>query len=402
MKKLRFGIVGGGSSAHVLIPLLSSSGYEVNLLTRKPELWRNQIELQHQNLNGEILKQYHGSVDRISSSEKEIIPHCNILILCMPVSKYRLALDGIGKHLSRDNKTYIGTIYGGQAGFNWMIEEMSEKYHLDNIVSFAYSLIPWVCRTIDYGKTGVTWGSKEKNVVAVSPADEFLFLNEMLFKNISYNWFKKGEALFSENFISLSLSGDNQLIHTSRSYGLYKKHGGKWKDLEEVPFMYKDYDTFSAKITENLDNDFSSIRNAIKTKYPEKNFEFMLDYLSLERLTYQSDNTSVLDSISDSSTLGAIKPPLVKKGDYWEMDKNNRFFTDDIHYGLCVAKWMAEKLDIAVPTLDKILHWAQELRNEIIIDKNNKLILDSPDLKNKYSSGIPCYYGFETIDDIID
>ena len=39
-------IVGGGSSAHVLIPLLSSSGYAVNILTSRPDQWSENIELQ--------------------------------------------------------------------------------------------------------------------------------------------------------------------------------------------------------------------------------------------------------------------------------------------------------------------------------------------------------------------
>jgi opine dehydrogenase len=402
MKKLNICIVGGGSSAHVLIPLLSSSGYNVNLLTRKPDLWNNDIELQYQNLDGDVIERFYGSISIKSSNEKEIIPNCDIIILCMPVSKYRLALNRIGKYLSKDKDIYIGTIYGGQAGFNWMVEEMKNKYKITNIVSFAYLLIPWVCRAIDYGKVGVTWGSKEINIVAVSPSKYFDYLNEVLFENISFNWFNKGRAIQSENFISLTLSGDNQLIHTSRCYGLFNKSGGKWKSLEEVPYMYKDYDDYSAGITKNLDDDYSLIRNSIKKRYPDRNFEFMLDYLSLERLTYQTNNMNILESITDSSTLGAIKPPLVKTEDYWEIDRNNRFFTDDIHYGLCIAKWIAEKMNLTVPTIDKILHWAQELRKETIIDKENNLILDSPDLKEGFNSGIPAYYGFNTIDDIID
>jgi len=402
MNKLNIGIIGGGSSAHVLVPLLSSSGHIVRLLTRKPERWSNRIELQHQNLKGEVLKKYQGETSVISSEEADVIPGCDIIILCMPVTKYRVSLDRMGKFISRDKDVYVGTIYGGQAGFNWMVDELKAKFNLNNIVSFAYTLIPWVCRTIDYGKVGVTWGSKEINVAAVSPNSQFSYLNEVLFENISYRWFNKGKVKQAQNFISLTLSGDNQLIHTSRCFGLFEKFGGRWKNLEDVPYMYRDYDEYSAKVTEDLDGDYSLLRNAIIEKYPEKNFEFMLDYLSLERLTYLSENTNVLESLTDSSTLGAVKPPLVKHNDYWELDKNNRFFTDDIHYGLCVAKWIAEQMEITVPTIDKILHWAQDLRNEIIIDQNNTLVLDSPDLKNEFNSGIPCYYGYNTVDEIID
>lgn len=86
----------------------------------------------------------------------------------------------------------------------------------------------------------------------------------------------------------------------------------------------------------------------------------------------------------------------------WEIDRNHRFFMDDIYYGNCIAKWIAEKLDISVPTIDAILHWAQKVRKEVIIDADNHLVLDSKDLSQSFKTGIPCVYGFNTIDDIVD
>jgi len=38
-------IVGGGSSAHILIPFLSGAGFTVNILTRRPEEWSSEIDL---------------------------------------------------------------------------------------------------------------------------------------------------------------------------------------------------------------------------------------------------------------------------------------------------------------------------------------------------------------------
>lgn len=89
------------------------------------------------------------------------------------------------------------------------------------------------------------------------------------------------------------------------------------------------------------------------------------------------------------------------KAGTWKIDTNHRFFTDDIHYGLCIAKWAADRLGIDVPTIDEIIEWAQELRQEVLIE-NGELKLDSDDLNQKYKSGIPYFYGYQTIDDIVD
>ena len=75
---------------------------------------------------------------------------------------------------------------------------------------------------------------------------------------------------------------------------------------------------------------------------------------------------------------------------------------DDIYYGNCIAKWMAEQLNIEVPTIDAILRWAQMVRNEEIINENGRLMVENECLSAPFKSGVPCYYGFKTIEDIID
>ena len=83
------------------------------------------------------------------------------------------------------------------------------------------------------------------------------------------------------------------------------------------------------------------------------------------------------------------------------IDTNHRFFTDDIHYGLCIAKWAADRLEVEVPTIDEIIIWAQNLRQEILIE-DGELKLDSVDLSQEFKSGIPHFYGYQTIEEIID
>jgi hypothetical protein len=111
----------------------------------------------------------------------------------------------------------------------------------------------------------------------------------------------------------------------------------------------------------------------------------------------------VKESFVTSQTLVSIATPAIQNAEgLWEIDRNHRFFLDDIYYGNCIAKWIAEQLGVETPTIDGILHWAQSIRNESIIDENNKLVLNSNDLCSPLKSGIPCYYGYKNINDIID
>lgn len=403
-KKKKLVICGGGSSAHTLIPFLNNSIFDVSILTSRPDKWSKKIELEYQDPDGNVLDTFEGSLSMVSNKASELIPYADYIILCMPVHKYREALlKEIGAYIDKSKKeVFVGTVYG-QGGFNWMVNEMKIKYSLTNVVTFAFGLIPWICRIIEYGKKGVTYGCKAVNYAATYPNTYFKQIDEELFENICYKWFKQGKVEQSDNFLSLTLSVDNQIIHTSRCFGLYKVYGETWKSKEEVPMFYKDYDDVSAKLLADLDNDYSKIREEIIRLYPDKNYKYMLDYLALERFSYQSHNTDVKESFVTSKTLIAIGTPAIQnENGLWEIDRNHRFFMDDIYYGNCIAKWMAEKMDIKVPTIDAILHWAQLVRKENIIDSNNHLMIDNEDLKKPLKSGLPCYYGFKTIEDIID
>ncbi len=394
-------IVGGGASAHVLIPFLSGAGNQVQVLTRRPDDWSRDVELQLQSIDEELLETFNGRLVNVSSDPAAVIPQSDVVVLCMPVCAYRRALHQLAPHLSRDGEVFVGTIYG-QAGFNWMVDEVTEKHGLANVVTFAVGLIPWICRVVDYGRVGVTYGCKAVNVAAVSPRDRFDALNEAFLSVICERWLGKGAFHQSDRFLSLTLSVDNQIIHPARCLGLSRRYGGKWTSQEEIPYFYRDFDDLSADLMRDLDADYSKVRDGIRQRFPDRDFPYMLDYLGLERLSYQSANSDIRESFTTSKTLGAIKPPTrqLDTGE-WVIDTDHRFFTDDVSYGVCIAKWMAEQMDLAVPTMDAIIEWVQKLRGETYVE-DGRLLTDSESLAGPFRSGIPPVYGIETLDGVVD
>lgn len=370
MKK-KVSIIGGGSSAHTLIPLLSKANYEINLLTSRPESWKKKIRLEYQSETGEVKEIFEGDLDIVSNDPTTVLTNSDFIILCMPVSQYKIALNRIAPFIDNKKKVYLGTIYG-QGGFNWMVDEIKEKYSLNRIVTFAIGLIPWVCRIKKYGEIGITYGPKAKNIAAVYPLEEFDEIEDTFFNDICCRWFHKGEFYQSKNFISLILSVDNQIIHPSRMYGLYLETPGNWDTKENVPFFYKDFDDISAEILKKVDDDYSKIREKIKKDNPSTDFKYMLDYLSLERFSYESCNENIKTSFTSSKTLRLIETPVVKNRDNkWELNKNHRFFMDDIFYGLCIAKGFAENFSLKVPMIDEILEWAQKILEISLIKSGN-------------------------------
>lgn len=388
---LRVTLVGGGSSAHVLIPLLASAGHIVSLYSKRAHLWQRDVSVQLQQHDGVIDATYYGTLHQVSENPQEIIPESDVIILCMPVCQYRTALHEIGGFIPNRSGVFVGTVYG-QAGFDWMMEEVKSDFGLDKISYFAIGLIPWICRTIAYGSTGVTFGCKAVNAVAVYPACQFQWLNEHLLIDVCERWFGKGAFVLCPEFLSISLSVDNQIIHPARCYALYKKTGGYWKNKEDIPYFYRDFDDESADVLKALDDDYTLIRAAIMRRYPTRDWKYMLSYLDLERFSYSSCNTDIKQSFVTSSTLRTIKPPVVWDEELvcWKIDTHHRFFGDDIRYGLCITKWLAERLGLATPTIDRILTWAGTLCGDtylsdvhLHVQENNRI---------PYNFGMPSTY----------
>lgn len=376
-------VMGGGSSAHTLIPLLSKSSFEVSVLTSKPELWSNVVKLEYQSPNGQLIDTFEGQIKNVSNNVSKLIPSADYIILCMPVHQYRNALNKIAPFIDNEKEVVIGTVYG-QGGFNWMVEEIVRKYGLKKITYFAFGLIPWICRIKQYGHIGITYGFKANNYAAVYPKASFDKVNTEFLSAVTYHRLKTGKVWQSDNFISLTLSVDNQIIHPSRCYGLYlTSNNGKWKKRSEVPMFYHDYDELSAELLKSLDDDYSKIRNKIRSLYSKKDFRYMLNYLALEHFSYNSSSENIRMSFVNSPTLTAIETPVVQSADgYWELDKNHRFFKDDISYGLCTAKWIASKMDIQTPTIDRILYWVNSIMEEKV--------------------ALPSIYGNQTLDELIN
>ena len=399
MKKLNITLIGGGNSSHTIIPLLSNSGHSVSLYTRNPEKWSKNVTMEYTNKEGKVIDSLIGKLKYASNKPQEIIPDSDIIILSLPVSVYRLMLQNIAPYINKKRDVYIGVIYG-QGGFNWMMNNLIAKFNLNNLIYFSVGLLPWITRTKEYGKIGINYGPKKNNVIALNNKDEFNYLNEVILNDLCFSYFKTGKFRLADTFLSLTLSVDNQIIHLSRLYSLYLQYGGRWKSLEDVPLFYRDFDDLSAKIMEELDLDYTKIRCEIKKKFPDRDFTYMLDYLNLERLSYGSSNTNIKKSFINSPTLGQIPTPVVREPDgFFVFDKNHRFFKDDLYYGLVIAKWFADKLNIDdTPMLNQIINWSQNYLNDIVMI-DNKLIV--PSNINDYKYGHPDIYEFKSFEDYI-
>lgn len=346
-------IVGGGSSAHLLAVLLAGREHSVTILTRRPAEWSMDIELE---TDDGVLK---GKIRTATDDPVRALECADVAILCMPVHQYPIALQWMVPGLTKNPRCIVGTVFG-QAGFDWMIKGCCKKNNLNLENYFAIGLLPWIARTKIYGKRAISYGPKEKNSVACSNDYTFKTLSEGFLDDLSVSYWNCGKFERVPNFITLTLTVDNQIIHPSRCYGLANKTI-VWPTMEDVPYFYREFDEFSADVMRGVDADYTTIRKALLKRYPRLDNPYMLDYLDLEHWSYGSHNPDIKASFVNSKTLRDIKPPVVKDDDgMLRLDVKHRFFKDDLAFGLEIAHWFAQQLDCEVPHIEKIINWYEE------------------------------------------
>lgn len=215
-------ICGGGNGAHVTAAFLGSKpGLAVNVLTRQPAKWSHDLTLKTVGTSwagkGDIL----GHLQRVTDNAADVIPTSDIVLIAAPAHVHPILLKAVAPYLRKG--VILGGIYcqgktphqgsasltGGLGGFDWAVREaVKDLSILDGF--FGLQNIPWVCKATEYGKTATLIGPKKKLLLASSPverAPHYACICSLLFDI---------PTVTVPNFLALTLSPSNQIIHPAR------------------------------------------------------------------------------------------------------------------------------------------------------------------------------------------
>lgn len=374
-------IVGGGNSGHILAGLAPTE-VETRLLTRRPEDWNQRIEIFSENNTTPISEGY---LSVISSNPEDVIPESDLIVICSPVSVYDQILSKIAPYVNPHS--HIGSLFA-QGCTHLLAQSL-----LPNSYFFGFQTIPWICRTIQYGKKARINGiQKSLRVATNSQAPDKLssYLERLLRESV---------ITFLPNFLSTTLTPSNQIVHPGRYYGIFHEWDGVSPYLEEdIPLLYEDMDDFSAECILHLSHEIQFIKKRIIKLFPEINLDDVKPIQ--ERLIEDfydliEDKSSLKNIYATSHAHRGIKTPVREVEDGLTPNPDTRLFKDDIPYGLCILKWYAEMLKIDTPWIDTIVEWHQKLmRKEYIV--NEKLLG-----KDAHECGTPASYGVQTLKEAV-
>lgn len=337
-------ICGGGGLGHTVSGYLAAKGYLVNILSNHAKQWHHTITIY--DCKGKSIQ---GHLNTISEKPEDVIPQSDIVLLTLPGYMIAETLKAIKPHVKPN--TYIGSIFSS-SGFFFIAQDIfPEGANL-----FGFQRVPFISRVKEYGSSAYLSGYRD-----------ILHLATYGFEANGFE--KEIEKMFDiptdllDNYLEAALTNSNPILHPSRLYSLFKDYQRGMSYPQEL-YFYETWDEESSEILIACDNEFQTILNCFNIhKIPT-----LLEH-------YEShDIESITKKISSLKPLHGIKAPMIHTNNGYVPDFSNRYFLEDIPYGMLILKILAEHLQVSTPTMDKILFWAQQFMGEEYVYKEGNKI----------------------------
>lgn len=326
---MRICICGGGNLGHVCAGFLANRGHQVSILTTKPERWSQTIEIVAPDGT------FEGKLAHISSQPDEVIPQAEIVLVCLPGFAIHDELIKIKPHIS--NTCKVGTVVSSTGFFFEALEVLPAS-----IPIFGFQRVPFISRTIEYGKKAELKGYKESLHVAIEHTvakDSLRQELEMLFER---------PVTLAENFYEVSLSNSNPLLHPSRLYTM-------WKDWEpgivyhRNPQFYAEWTREASVLLIQMDEEFQHLLKVLGLKLGC--IPTVLDY-------YEStDAESLTNKLHDIKAFQGISSPMKEVPNGFLPDFTSRYFTEDFPFGMRIIVETAHTHHVPIPTIEDVYQW---------------------------------------------
>lgn len=322
-------ICGGGALAHVCAGVLSSQPeVEVNIFTRKPELWSHQLEVTDS--RGKV---YNGNLNIISNSPEEALKDCDIVFLCLPGFAIEGTLNSI--------KPYIGNAVVGSIVCSTGFFFAAHRILGEDARLFGFQRVPYIARTKEYGHTADLLGYKPQLAIAVENIED----NEAFRQLVETLWMTPVKLLGSH--YEVSLTNSNPILHTGRLYSMWKDWDGEVYDHNIL--FYKEWTNEASQMLIDMDAEFMQLLDVLpvtKGAIPS-----LLEY-------YESqDAESLTRKITSISAFQNITSPMKEVVGGWVPDFESRYFTEDFPYGLKYIWQLAHEKNIPCPNIDLVYEW---------------------------------------------
>lgn len=340
---MRVCVIGGGNIGSVLAGDMAFRGYEVDLLTGKPERWSYEIEV-HDLEQGKVqVGQLHQITDSL-----EILAQADVIFSTLPSNVFCKKIKDMAPFLKKG--TYLG-IVPGSGGCEFCCQDLIEK----GCVLFGFQRVHSIARIREYGKSVNVTSRKNEVQIGAIP------------RNKTKEACEKVEALLGiparavDNYLNVTLTPSNPILHTTRLYAMFRDYEENMVYERNIQF-YAEWNEESSAMLLACDQELQNICK----KFSKLDLR---QVVSLKKHYEVQDQKQMTEKISHIPAFQNIWSPMERKGTGYVPDKNSRYFEEDFPYGLCIIKAFAVITQEKTPNIDCVLKWYEKFSGEEYFQK---------------------------------
>jgi hypothetical protein len=358
-RKSVLAICGGGNAAHALA-VVASQNFEGDIVwllfsDEKAETLRRGVFSAGGLRSTGVITGLADKVRTISSNAQEIIPGADLVFLVVPAFAHVPWLEKIAPHLK--TTAVIGAL-PARSGFEFDVLCMIPGVRPGRGRQiFGLQTLPWSTRVQQPGKLANIGALKAKVFVATLPGSHAASLAPVLSALLGT------EIIASPNFLNLTLGNPGQIIHPGIMYGWFSKWSGKRYREDEIPRFFADLTDCTGKVVQSLSDDVVAVAQKIgAASHGKLDMSTTLPIHEWLRMSYptQTADFSSVTSCLRTGPIQARKAPMteVALGEFVP-DFKYRYVSEDMPYGLAIAKSIGEMAGVTTPTLDAVIEWSQ-------------------------------------------
>ena len=402
-------ILGAGNGAHIMASIMGSKpSITTNLCsTLKPEIKilkektkKSPFGIKIKNSDGS--KSQIGKISKITSDLSKVVPEADIILLCVPAIYQEKYIKNLKPFLNKKKKIILGA-FPGATNFEIMTKKILGD-QINFVTIFSGNTLPWACRINEFGREVQLMGVKETMAIGCVPFSETAYVCEVLQRCLGKSRIEgfceigSFPAFEKTGVLGISLQNINGLLHPPILCGnMHFLERGEILKHDEY-YFYQGVGDYTEDLLNRVWNELLEIKNIIKNKYPEQNFDKCVHIYDWYKITYPhtiKDNSSLKSCTNTNLAYKGLKYPLKKVKGGFLPDENHRYFQEDLPTGIVAVKGIADLVGIETPAMDEVIYWAQRLMGkEYVVDGK----LTGRDLGE---SRAPQRYGISSLEDFM-
>lgn len=363
----RICVVGGGNLGHFIVAKLGSEN-EMYVYTRETEVWNDVVIAE--DVSG---TQFCGHVRKASQNAEDTVGQAEVIFITWPTNILSARLHEIEPYINKDAWVCLCPGYGGK---EFICKSLIEK----GVHVFGTQRVFSSTKVLDYGKKVACIDNRPAiHMAAVKRKD----LQEC--RNLLESLFQK-KCITYENYMNVSLTPSNPVLHTSRLYSLFCDYE-EGKYYPELLKFYSEWDLKSSEVLIACDNEVQRICKSLRPLDMQGVFSLKKHYEIEKMENCSSDEERMTKKIKQLKFL-KDQAPMIKTEKGYIPDFESRYFQEDFVFGLGVIQNIAGILEVRTKQIDQIMSWFENLMGT--------------DSLKKGLSAMPQTYGITKKDELLD